>query len=99
MTGDRVDLDDTRLCPIADRCAVCGQPIPDGPGRVLDRGLVRTAESQLGVMCLTLCHSCVDAGRPVPGMSVMEVVDAVMAHCEHLGIDADEMAALMEGEV
>lgn len=82
-------LDDTSRCPVADACASCG-----GQTALA----VVTAQTQVGVHCLTLCASCSDEGR-VPGrLSVFQAMEAAMAHCGHVGIDADEAAAILDAE-
>lgn len=76
------DLDDTSHCPVGHRCESCG---------VESRDLaVETVESRLGVMCLTLCRRCAKFGGEYP-IAVGTAARLVMAHCQHLGIDADEM--------
>jgi hypothetical protein len=88
VTGMAVDLGDTSNCPTAEVCAVCRNPVPDRR--------VWTADSQVGVMCLTLCDACQILGPP--RMGIPDAVRAVMRHCEHLGVTIDEMAALIEAE-
>jgi hypothetical protein len=75
----RADLDDTSRCPSGDRCEGCG---------VTEELTVCTASTGAGVMCLTLCPSCLP-----PAMAPVTAALLVGAHCEHLGIDLDEMAA------
>ncbi len=74
------------------------------PGRGRDgrcRGIPRrhgdlyvvTADSGMaGVLCLTLCAEC--RKRPLPAMGVLVAAIRVTEHCEHLGIDLDQMAIL-----
>lgn len=80
-----VDLDDTTNCPPAVACEVCGSA----------HGLrVVTVETIVGVYCVTLCAA--DRVRPVANKtSATQAVHRALDHCEHLGIDADEMARLM----
>lgn len=81
-----VDLDDTRRCPTASRCTTCLTPI---------RSTLRvvTANTPLGVACLTLCTECITDGVP-PRWTVPTANLAVLNHCTHLGIDPDQAAAL-----
>jgi hypothetical protein len=82
-------LDDTRHCPRADRCEACGGQ---------DDVEMRTLQTSVGVYCAPLCESCADF-RPLPLLlSWSEAIDRVVAHCGHLGIDVDEMAALIAEE-
>lgn len=83
-----VDLDDTRSCPVGPACVACEGV--DGLG-------VSTLETPVGVLCVTLCDACVDAGR-LPGLAAATAVGRVLDHCGHLGIDADRMAAVMAAE-
>jgi hypothetical protein len=56
---------------------------------------VVTADSGMaGVLCLTLCGEC--CTRPLPAFGVLDAVTRVLEHCEHLGIDVDQMAVLAE---
>lgn len=83
----RINLDDTTNCPLGHRCESCGA--------AGDRLTVQTATTAVGVLCLTLCPRCAasDVAPPVP---VATAVRLVMQHCQHLGIDADQMAAAMD---
>lgn len=83
-----VDLSDTTNCPLGEVCAGCRLPVPDRR--------VWTANSQVGVVCLTLCDTCQVFGAPAMGLP--DAVRAVIRHCEHLGVTVDEMAALIEAE-
>jgi hypothetical protein len=89
MTDRPIDLDETRGCPIAGRCLACGTV--DTPANDLG---VQTATTPLGVICLTLCAWCADDGE-LPRFGMVECVEWSMAHCDHLGITTDEMAAAM----
>lgn len=87
MTGR--DVDDTTGCPLDERCENCGS-------RDEDDLAVATAETPVGVSCLTLCGPCADAGQvPEPG-GWSAAVARVLTHCEDLGIDADAMAAQLD---
>jgi len=83
-----IHLDDTSECPMAAECRCCG-----GMSE-LD---VATLESTVGVFCLTICADCAQQGS-VEKIGVVEAVTLVLGHCGHLGIDADQMEALMEAE-
>lgn len=80
------DLDDTTNCPLGHRCESCG----DEDGALA----VSTANTPLGVLCLTLCPVCA-ASDVAPPVSVGTAVRLVLQHCEHLGITADDMAAAL----
>lgn len=79
--GDQVDPDDTRRCPIALWCAVCWTG---------DDLLVLTADSAVGVHCLTLCAGCADAGR-LPRRPALSLITDVAAHAGHLGCTLDDL--------
>lgn len=80
------DLDDVSRCPLAKRCAGCGS----------ETGLaVATIEVPVGIYCQTLCWLCAEDSLPSLG-GWAATVDAVCAHCVHLGIDVDQMGAAME---
>jgi hypothetical protein len=80
-------LDDTNNCPLADRCEGCGS--------THDLAIV-TVETMVGVHCMTICSA--DRIRPLPKRSLVGAVHRALEHCGHLGIDADEMAHLMDEE-
>jgi hypothetical protein len=82
-----VNLDDTSNCPLQEICIDCGK------AGWLE---VRTFSSMVGVFCLTMCDDCARPRRP--SFSVTTAVRRSLEHCGHLGIDADQMAALMEQE-
>jgi hypothetical protein len=85
-----VDPDDTSRCPRADRCASCGTPAIEAvEGTVLE---VATITVPIGVLCHTLCTSCVDTNR-LPKLSWPAATTLVLEHCEHLGCDLEDMAA------
>ena len=52
----------------------------------------------MGVFCATVCTRCVDAGNPPPVRGWGQAVLRVWDHCEHLSIDLDQMAALLDAE-
>lgn len=82
-----IDVGDTARCPIAEACASCGRA---------DQLRVRAADLPMGVGCLTVCDSCKD--RPDIRLSLSSAALMVLSHCEHLGIDLDQMAAAMQAE-
>lgn len=83
-----VDLDDTSGCSAPCCCECCGT----------HGGLVVcTAESPMGVLCAGLCPTCVERGR-LPWQSLSQAVGRVLGHCEHLGIDLEQAAALRAAE-
>lgn len=80
---ENVDLDDTGNCPLEPACRTCGT----------SEGLaVATAQTVVGVYCLTTCPGCAAERMSV---SPVKAVKLSLEHCAHLGIDADEMAAAM----
>jgi hypothetical protein len=82
-------LGPSRRCPHAGRCEACGTT------RQL---AVATYLTQVGVFCATVCDPCVDGAKAPPVRSWLEAFERVGAHCEHLGIDLDQMAALLDRE-
>jgi hypothetical protein len=80
-----INLDETGNCDRATGCVVCAATAD------LD---VQTAETPLGVICLTLCPPCTDAGK-LPRFGMAEAVRMALDHCRHLGITADQMEAAM----
>ncbi len=81
------DLYDTSRCPRGHRCESCGVEASDLA--------VTTADTMLGVLCLTMCERCAQA-TVSPPVAVGTAVRLVCQHCEHLGIDLDEMAAALD---
>ena len=77
-----VNLDDTSRCPVGPGCESCGH---------LDELVVSTADTPVGVLCMTLCETCELAGI-LPVFSPAEESARVLEHGEHLGIDVDQMA-------
>ncbi len=93
------DVDDTTRCPVATSCESCDRPgVPCWEERgSSDESVlwVLTADSGMGgVFCMTLCGECCE--RPLPSFGVLEAATRVADHCEHLGINLDEMARLVE---
>jgi hypothetical protein len=88
MTGTDL-LGPSRRCPHAGRCEACGTT------RQLE---VATCQTPVGVFCATICDPCVDAGNAPPVWSWLEAFERVAAHCGHLGIDLDQMGALLHRE-
>jgi hypothetical protein len=78
-----IDLDDTTRCPVAANCATCGSPTDLA---------VATAETPVGVLCLTLCDGCAAAGELHRLSSWSAACAAVGEHCAHLGFDVDDAA-------
>ena len=76
------DLDDTTRCPAATWCESCN--------RTGDLYVVTADSGMGGVLCMTLCGECCE--RPLPQFGVLEAATRVAEHCEHLGIDLDQMA-------
>lgn len=82
-----VDVYDTERCPLGVRCESCGVEGNDLA--------VATAETVLGVLCLTLCERCASSDV-APPVSIGTAVRLVGQHCAHLGIDVDQMAAALD---
>jgi hypothetical protein len=89
MTASGDWLGPVARCPLAARCEACGG------GRALE---VATYQTPVGVFCATACGRCVAAGNPPPVRSWGQVCERVGAHCEHLGIDLDQMADILQAE-
>jgi hypothetical protein len=85
--GDR--LGPVACCPLAARCEVCGA------ARELD---LATYQTPVGVFCATVCGPCLAAGNPPPIRSWGQACERVGEHCQHLGIDLDQMGALLRAE-
>jgi hypothetical protein len=92
MASRSVDLDDTGDCPLGDLCSSCGAGRREGAEL-----LVRTIGSPLGVFCVTMCVVCIE-WDDFPNLALVTAIQRTLDHCRHLGIDADEMAMLMEKE-
>ncbi len=82
------DLDDTSRCPLGDRCESCGTTEQLEPA---------TLDTSLGVYCTTLCIPCGENGK-LPRLTIPGTALRVLDHCQHLGIDLDEAAALRAEE-
>lgn len=66
-------------CPAAAACESCATP--DGLS-------VHEADTPVGVICLTLCDDCADAGR-TPSLSCPAAVLRAMAHEQHTAAPAE----------
>ena len=77
-----IDLDETTRCPGGKRCENC---------LGAERLAVVTVWCAVGVFCMTLCLAC-GVLSPPDASGTSEVTRRVRAHCQHLGIDADQMA-------
>jgi hypothetical protein len=82
----RVNVDDTSCCPAVPQCEVCGR---------VTEVVVATADTQVGVLCVTLCPVCAEFTL-IPRMPTSVAAVRVGAHCVHLGITVDEMAAALD---
>jgi hypothetical protein len=89
MTAGPDPLGPHPRCRRADRCEACGAT------RQLD---LATYQTPVGVFCATVCGPCLDAGKAPPVRSWGGAIERVGAHCQHLGIDLDQMAALLHPE-
>ena len=50
----------------------------------------------MGVMCVSLCEPCEEG--PLPKLNIQAAAIRIGMHAEHLGIDLDQMAELMQTE-
>jgi hypothetical protein len=82
-------LGPTTRCPLAGRCEACA-----GTSELE----VATYATPLGVLCATACSPCVDQGKAPAVRGWATACERVGAHCEHLGVDLDQMAALRHAE-
>jgi hypothetical protein len=76
-------------CPRTGCCEACGTT------RDLD---VATYQTPVGVICATVCGRCLAAGTAPPVHSWGHAVWRVGAHCQHLGIDLEQMGAIPHAE-
>jgi hypothetical protein len=76
-------------CPLGDCCEVCGS------GHELD---VATYDTPVGVFCATVCAPYTTPAKAPPVRGWAQAVERVAAHCGHLGIDVDQMAAIRHAE-
>jgi hypothetical protein len=78
-------LGPTTACPVADACSICTG----------SEGLdVATYDTPLGVFCATVCARCADVRKPPVLLSWGRAAELVAGHCDHLGIDLDQMATI-----
>lgn len=82
-----VNLDDVSRCPLGLRCESCGAESGDVTVATADLG-------RLGVACFSLCARCRRSTVP-PRIAVGTAMRLVGQHCVHLGIDVDQMAAVL----
>jgi len=82
-------LGPSAACPRAGRCEACGAT------RHLE---VAAYETPVGVFCATVCWRCLHIGNPPPVRSWGQACERVGAHCQHLGIDLDQMADLLQAK-
>lgn len=82
------DLDNVDNCPIGFRCESCGIESSDLT--------VEPIDVRLGIACMTICADCF-ASEITPPITVGTAARLVGQHCGHLGIDLDEMAAILRG--
>lgn len=79
-----VDPDDTSRCPTGLWCASCESP---------DDLAVGSAESPVGIFCVTLCGDCAEAGRLPAFRSWLEAIARVHDHAEHLDCTVDDLTS------
>jgi hypothetical protein len=76
-------------CPLGRRCEACGSG---------QRLAMATYQTPVGVLCATVCRACIATGTAPPIRSWVQACERVAAHCQHLGIDLDQMGALLHAE-
>lgn len=87
-----LDLYDVSRCPRGPTCERCGRR--EDQGAILARG---TVETVMGVFCATVCVRCsTERSEVAASLSPIAVAERVGRHCEHLGIDLDEMVAALD---
>jgi hypothetical protein len=88
-----VELGDTRRCTRAGQCEIC-----QGTTSLL----VVARDSMLGELCATVCANCLrglsEGKQRFPNLGCTTAALRVGDHCEHLGIDLDQMADLVAAE-
>jgi hypothetical protein len=89
MTAAPDPLGPTVGCWLGRRCEACG-----GSQRLE----VATYQTPVGVFCATICCACVAADAAPPIRSWGQACERVGEHCQHLGIELDQMGALLRAE-
>ena len=79
--GAEVDPDDTSRCPTGLWCDACS---------AADDLAVGTANTDLGIFCITLCPSCAEGGV-LPSLPIMQAMKRVHDHARHLGCTVDAL--------
>ncbi|GAA5117531.1 hypothetical protein GCM10025762_33120 [Haloechinothrix salitolerans] len=83
-----VDPEDTTQCPLSDCCEGCRS--------VEDLSVVAVEiQSGTGMMCATLCGTCIDADRTPVIVSWTKSSKRVAEHCGHLSITEEDMTMAM----
>jgi hypothetical protein len=82
-------LGPSAACPRAGRCEACGTT------HALE---VATYQTPVGVFCATVCWRCLSTGMAPPVRSWGQECERVGDHCQHLGLDLDQMADVLEAE-
>lgn len=85
------NLNDTSNCPREQACSQCHR------GETTVQLAVAILQTPVGVFCCTLCEDCEPLTRG-GRLSWGQAIDRVGAHAQHLGIDVDQMARLMDQE-
>jgi hypothetical protein len=80
--GALLDPDDTSHCPTGLWCDACSAAD--------DNLAVGTAETDLGIFCVTLCYSCAEDGA-LPSLPIMQALRRVHDHARHLGCTVDDL--------
>jgi hypothetical protein len=78
----QVNPDDTSRCPTGLWC--------DGCGAADDDVAVGSAETDLGIFCITLCTDCAEGGN-LPVLPLMHALRRVHDHARHLGCTVDDL--------
>lgn len=88
MGNECSPLDDTSNCPVLKQCESCGSEDDDLA--------VATVNYGFGVMCVTLCEPCTDG--ELPSINVITAAKRGLMHAEHLSMDLDQIAEVLEAE-
>jgi hypothetical protein len=82
-------LGPSAACPWVGRCEACGTTrAPE----------VATYQTPVGAFCATVCGRCLRVGMAPAVRSWGQACERVGDHCQHLGLDLDQMADLLEAE-
>jgi hypothetical protein len=89
MTAAADPLGPSVRCRLGRCCEACGG------GQRLEAA---TYQAPVRVLCATVCCACVAADAAPPVRSWGQACERVRAHYQHLGLDLDQMGALLQAE-